>query len=164
MERLDSKRKVARKGVLTRSQARLFSSANPTQDSQLSRFLVTFFLSQGAEGGRKPFVPQGIVWSITQYTWYTAITFALTCALNKKYATLPVLTSTNVLNEAWSLPYRHFYAFSGRIKIYRNEFLYSSTLSADTSQIVPPCCSISYFVVLCGVKRPRSGLASWQLS
>ena len=38
----------------------VFSSMNPTRDSRGSRFLITFFLSQGVEGGRKPFVPQGI--------------------------------------------------------------------------------------------------------
>jgi hypothetical protein len=50
---------------------RLFSSANLTRDSRLSRFLITFFLSQQFEGARiaaedlsflkaRPFVPQGI--------------------------------------------------------------------------------------------------------
>ena len=43
VERLDSERKVARKGIQARFQARLFSSANPTRDSRESRFLITFF-------------------------------------------------------------------------------------------------------------------------
>jgi hypothetical protein len=40
---LDSERKVARKGVQARFQARLFSSANPTRDSRDSRENITFF-------------------------------------------------------------------------------------------------------------------------
>ena len=43
VERLDSEQKVARKGFQAHFQARLFSSANPTRDSQDSREKVTFF-------------------------------------------------------------------------------------------------------------------------
>ena len=52
VERLDSERKVARKGVQARFQARLFSSANLTRDSRGSRFLITFFDHVFFESGR----------------------------------------------------------------------------------------------------------------
>ena len=50
VERLDSEQKVARKGIQAHFQARLFSSANLTRDSQESHFLITFFLNQEFEG------------------------------------------------------------------------------------------------------------------
>ena len=43
VERLDSERKVARKGVQARCQARLFSTANLTRDLQELRENITFF-------------------------------------------------------------------------------------------------------------------------
>ena len=63
MERLDSKRKVARKGVQARFQARfqVRFQARTRREIHEDHVFSESAIWRGADGGRKPFVPQGIV-------------------------------------------------------------------------------------------------------